>query len=56
MSPKQPTILVCDDEESVRAAIRFVLERDYELAFASNGEEALAAFQRQQPDLVLLRF
>jgi len=41
-------------EESVRAAIRFVLERDYELAFASNGEEALAAFQRQQPDLVLL--
>jgi len=37
MSPTKPTILVCDDEESVRAAIRLVLERDYELAVAGHG-------------------
>ena len=54
MSAPKPTILVCDDEESVRAAIRLVLERDYDLAFASDGEEALRQFRAQPPDLVLL--
>jgi CheY-like chemotaxis protein len=54
MSPQKPTILVCDDEESVRAAIRLVLERDYDLTFASDGEEAVQQFARQPADLVLL--
>lgn len=51
MSDRKPTILVCDDEASVRAAIRLVLEQDYELVFAENGEEALA---NGPVDLVLL--
>ena len=50
----KPSILVCDDEESVRAAIRLILERDYELVFAVDGEDALQAFGRQPVDLVLL--
>ena len=54
MSDHRPTILVCDDEESVRAAIRLVLERDYDLFFASDGEEAVEQFRRQPVELVLL--
>jgi CheY-like chemotaxis protein len=54
MSSHKATILVCDDEESVQAAIRLVLEQDYDLAFASDGEEALAQFKARPADLVLL--
>lgn len=54
MSDHKPTILVCDDEESVQAAIRLVLERDYDLLFASDGEEALRQFRAHPVDLVLL--
>jgi len=50
----KPTILVCDDEESVRASVQLVLERDYQLVFASDGEEALKQFAAQPVDLVLL--
>ena len=47
-------ILVCDDEESIRKAIRLVLERDYDLIFAADGEEALALLDKQPADLILL--
>jgi len=50
----KPTILVCDDEESVRASVQLVLERNYQLVFASDGEEALKQFEAQPVDLVLL--
>jgi len=54
MSDRRPTILVCDDEASVRASIRLVLEQDYELVFAEDGEEALAKGRNGAVDLVLL--
>lgn len=47
-------ILVCDDEEIVRASITLVLEKDYQLVFAGDGEEALKQFNAQAIDLVLL--
>ncbi len=50
----RPTVLVCDDEEIVRSAVRLVLEREYELIFAKDGEEALKQFEAQPADLVLL--
>jgi len=50
----KPTILVCDDEPGIRAAIRLVLERDYELVFAGDGEEALELLNKRQADLILL--
>ena len=50
----KPTILVCDDEESVRSSVQLVLERDYQLVFARDGEEALKQFEAQPVDLVVL--
>ncbi len=48
------TILVCDDEEIVRESVKVVLEKDYQLLFARDGEEGLKQFTAQPVDLVLL--
>lgn len=50
----KPLVLVCDDEEIVRSSVRLVLEKDYQLVFAKDGEEALKQFDAQPVDLVLL--
>jgi DNA-binding response OmpR family regulator len=49
------TILLVDDEESVRTLLTFPLERDgYTVVQASDGEEALDRFEAQPVDLVVL--
>jgi two-component system, NtrC family, nitrogen regulation response regulator NtrX len=49
------TILIVDDEESIRAALGGVLEDEgYRTLFAVDGEEALAVARQEAPDLVLL--
>ena len=49
------TILLVDDEEAVRKVLTFPLERDgYNVVQASDGEEALARFDDQPVDLVVL--
>jgi len=48
-------ILIVDDEFSVRALLRDVLElEDYVVVEAEDGPAALAAMAEQRPDLVLL--
>ena len=48
-------VLVVDDEPRYRDVIRFNLEAEgYRVTCAPTGEEALAAFRRQDPDLVIL--
>jgi two-component system, OmpR family, response regulator MprA len=48
-------ILVADDEPAVRVALRRALTLDgYEVALAEDGEEALDAVRREQPELVVL--
>ncbi|MBI2873727.1 MAG: response regulator transcription factor [Firmicutes bacterium] len=48
-------ILVVDDDPNIREVIRLYLERaGYRLDLAADGPEALAAFRRGQPDLVVL--
>lgn len=49
------TILVVDDEREVRQMLAEFLEsRGYRVALAGSGREALAAVEREVPDLVLM--
>ncbi|MGB1676328.1 MAG: response regulator transcription factor, partial [Miltoncostaeaceae bacterium] len=48
-------ILVADDEEAVRTAVRRALTlAGYEVELASDGDEALAMLGERAPDAVLL--
>lgn len=49
------TILVCDDEEVMRALVRAALEHDgYSIVEGLDGEDALDLIRRLRPDLVIL--
>jgi CheY-like chemotaxis protein len=52
--PAGPTILVCDDEASLRELVRAVLGPGYRFAEAADGHAALALAREQPPDLVVL--
>jgi two-component system response regulator RegX3 len=48
-------VLVVEDEESYRDALSFLLEREgFEVSLAETGPEALATFERDGADVVLL--
>jgi len=52
---KKSCLLIVDDDEQGREALRILLAReDYQLAFAANGEEALQLAAELMPDLILL--
>lgn len=49
------TILVVDDEESIRLLYKEELEEDgYRVLLASDGEEALRKVKKESPDLITL--
>lgn len=48
------SILICDDEEGVRESLKLILEKDYELLFAANGDEALAMIKKGPIDIVIM--
>jgi DNA-binding response OmpR family regulator len=53
--PDAATILLVDDEESVQKLLTYPLERDgYRVVQARDGEEALARFDVEDVDLVVL--
>ncbi|MFZ5908556.1 MAG: response regulator transcription factor [Chloroflexota bacterium] len=50
-----PTVLVVDDEKALRDFVRRNLEvRGYKILTATNGLEAMAFFQKEKVDLVIL--
>ena len=57
MTPAQdqrPRLLLVDDEPTNLQVLRHVLQADYRLLFATDGERALQVAREQRPDLVLL--
>ena len=48
-------ILICDDQVNVRESYKLILEEDYELVFAENGQYALLWLgEGNKPDLVIM--
>jgi DNA-binding response OmpR family regulator len=53
--PDSATILLVDDEESVQKLLTYPLERDgYRVVQARDGDEAIARFEAERIDLVVL--
>ena len=50
----KPKILVADDEPGVRLTVSRMLEKDYVVLEAINGEEAVDIAQGQKPALILM--
>jgi two-component system phosphate regulon response regulator PhoB len=54
-SAAKPYALIVEDESALVELIRYNLEKEgYEIADASDGEEALLLIEERQPDIVLL--
>jgi DNA-binding response OmpR family regulator len=55
MLPLMKTVLVVDDERNIVELVRLYLEKEgFAVTSASDGEQALVAFDRAEPDLVIL--
>ena len=50
----QAHILIAEDEEGIRESLRLILEDEYNLTFARNGQEAVEYAIRHPFDLLLL--
>jgi nitrogen regulation protein NR(I) len=48
------TILVVDDDKSIRYSLKRMLEEKYSVVTAQNGEEALGRMMENSPDLVIM--
>jgi DNA-binding response OmpR family regulator len=48
------TVLICDDEPSLRELIRISLDGRYSFAEADDGEKSLEIARRLRPDVVIL--
>jgi DNA-binding NtrC family response regulator len=53
-TPARGTVLVVDDEESVRASVRAILEETCDVLEAANGAQALDVLKAHDIDLVML--
>ena len=49
-----PTILVVEDQEDIQSLLKDVLGGTYRIIQATTGAQALARFQQEEPDLILL--
>jgi CheY-like chemotaxis protein len=54
MAGSLATVLICDDEPSLRELIRISLDGPYEFVEADDGQESLELARRVRPDVVIL--
>lgn len=54
MSESLPRVLVVDDERPIRRFLEASLSGQYQVIEAANGEDAIQAVVKQQPDLIIL--
>jgi len=54
MAGSPATVLICDDEPSLRELIRVSLDGPYQFVEADDGEESLELARRVQPEVVIL--
>ena len=55
MGHTKQSVLLVDDDPGITAAVKQALvSHGYKMTTASDGEEALAAFERESPELILL--
>jgi diguanylate cyclase (GGDEF)-like protein len=54
MQPERQTILIVDDMPSNIEVLNEILSDDYDILFATNGQDAVNLVKEQNPDLVLL--
>ncbi len=47
-------LLICDDEIGIRESLKLILESDYDLDFASNGDEVMEKIKNSRFDGILL--
>lgn len=47
-------ILIADDELNIRSLVSTMLDKDYVVIEATNGEEAIDITKREKPDLILM--
>ena len=50
----KPVLLIVDDDEEIRAQMKWALMNDFEIAMAEDRASALRVFQAQKPHVVLL--
>ena len=56
MKTQQRTILIVDDDQSIKHLFHFILKKDYDggFLFAANGKEALDICREHQPEMILM--
>lgn len=54
MNRSDVKILAIDDSSSIRQYLRWMLGDHYHLALAASGEEGLALYRRERPDVIIL--
>jgi CheY-like chemotaxis protein len=50
----RPCVLIIDDEESVRVALRTILQSDYDILEADSANHGLEVLEKKHPDLVTI--
>lgn len=54
MEAKRHHVLVCDNDPVIRDSLELILEKDYTLGFATNGQEAVEYLKHRPADLLIL--